>query len=191
MLALHDHGGFRWLGKEKIADGGPEPHPHLLGARGDYDGIAWANELARAGFCVLVHDVLSWGSRQFSCDDLQHGEGQWHHGAFPSEKSVIIPEQIQHYNKVANEREHTLAKWCTLLGCTIPGLLLYEDRIAAALLQQQPECRDSSLQCVGHSGGGARACLLATLEPRINGSVVCSAMTSYRDLRRHRTWLHT
>ena len=64
ILALHDHGNFKLLGKDKIADGPTPPPAEIVALRARaYGGRAFANALARAGFVVLVHDVFPWGSR--------------------------------------------------------------------------------------------------------------------------------
>src|SRR5579872_3245285 len=62
ILALHDHGHFKFYGKEKIADG-PEGHAADVKSFRSvyYGGRAFVNELARRGFVVLVHDVFLWG----------------------------------------------------------------------------------------------------------------------------------
>jgi hypothetical protein len=59
LVALHDHGGFEYYGKEKIADG-PDAAPAVLVAYREqyYGGRAYANALASEGFVVLVHDTF-------------------------------------------------------------------------------------------------------------------------------------
>ena len=50
VLALHDHGRFKFFGKEKIAQTGLAIHPLVVQHRADaYEGLAWANELAHRG----------------------------------------------------------------------------------------------------------------------------------------------
>ena len=65
IVALHDHGRFKFFGKEKIADG-PDGYPaSLAGFRQIYyGGRAYANLLARSGFVVLVHERASLGKPQ-------------------------------------------------------------------------------------------------------------------------------
>jgi hypothetical protein len=71
VLALHDHGRFKFLGKEKIAQTGPAMHPLVGYHRADaYEGLAWANELARRGYVVLVHDAFAFGSRRVRLADV-------------------------------------------------------------------------------------------------------------------------
>ncbi len=65
VLAMHGHGTFKYFGKEKITRRGEKIHP-LLEAyqKHSYGGKAWANELAKLGFGVLVPDAFAFGSRR-------------------------------------------------------------------------------------------------------------------------------
>jgi len=65
VIALHDHGGFKYLGKEKVAIG-PEGSTKLQNDWFErvYGNRAFANHLAKLGFAVLVPDVFTWGSRR-------------------------------------------------------------------------------------------------------------------------------
>lgn len=64
VLALHDHGGqFQW-GVEKITRTSAEQSAELRAHQNYYDGRAWANELAKRGYAVLVHDVVGFASRR-------------------------------------------------------------------------------------------------------------------------------
>jgi len=64
VLALHGHDGFKFFGKEKIADGSQPAPEAVQSVRAElYEGIAFANELAKQGFAVLVHEA---GSRRQS-----------------------------------------------------------------------------------------------------------------------------
>lgn len=193
VVALHDHGGYRYLGKEKIADGPDGIHPAMVarGGRPGYDDRPWANDLARSGFAVLVHDVCTWGSRRFPAADLQQAEGAWTPGKLDGEPASDDAAAINAYNAAANEREHTLVKWCQLMGTSFPGLVAHEDRCAIDVLTSRPECLQAGVGAVGHSGGGARAALLAATDQRVEAAVVSCMMTTYAGLLRHRTWLHT
>ena len=64
VVALHDHGGYFYHGKEKLVDNVPE-HPALIPFRERYyGGRAYAPELARRGFVVLAIDAFYWGERR-------------------------------------------------------------------------------------------------------------------------------
>ena len=77
ILALHDHGDFKFYGKEKIADGPENPPEVLIRHRQAYGGRAFVNALAKEGFLVLVHDTFLWGSRRFPFETM------------PDRKSVV------------------------------------------------------------------------------------------------------
>ena len=86
VLALHDHGGFKVFGKEKIAEG-PEPlNETLLRWRDVYGGRSYANALAREGYAVLVPDTFLWGSRRFA---LSHARFRRHIADLGAEASRI------------------------------------------------------------------------------------------------------
>jgi len=71
VLALHGHDGFKFFGKEKIADGEQPPPQAVRKLRAElYEGAAFANELAKQGFAVLVPDVFLWGSRRFPFETM-------------------------------------------------------------------------------------------------------------------------
>jgi hypothetical protein len=71
VLALHDHAGNKFFGKRKIARTAAPPHPMMERHQGSYyGGVAWANELARRGFAVLVHDTFPFESRKVLASDL-------------------------------------------------------------------------------------------------------------------------
>ena len=76
------------------------------------------NSLARFGLQVLVHDVCSWGSRRFHGHDLAKAEGAWQGINEPIDAND--QKAVECYNALANEREHTLAKWCTMLAAFWP-----------------------------------------------------------------------
>ena len=71
VLGLHDHGGNKYFGWRKIAQLGDQIHPMMKQHRDDYyGGLSWANELARRGFAVLVHDAFAFASRRVRVGDL-------------------------------------------------------------------------------------------------------------------------
>ncbi|HWI01093.1 MAG TPA: hypothetical protein VNT27_12250, partial [Propionibacteriaceae bacterium] len=66
VLGMHAHGGVRSVGAEQLVDLGAGSSPRAVSLRASYySGRAPANELARAGHVVLVHDTFSWASRRF------------------------------------------------------------------------------------------------------------------------------
>ena len=70
VLALHDHSGHKYFGKEKIVDTGAPRHPAVTEPDASYGGIAWANALAKRGYVVLVPDAFGFGSRRVRLADV-------------------------------------------------------------------------------------------------------------------------
>jgi dienelactone hydrolase len=65
VLALHDHGGIKDWGVKKITrTSDPQDSAMKSHQATYYGGLAWANEVARRGYAVLVHDVIGFASRQ-------------------------------------------------------------------------------------------------------------------------------
>lgn len=63
VLALHDHGGISKWGVSKIVRLGADDTETAEHQKTFYGGRAWANELARRGYAVLVHDTIGFASR--------------------------------------------------------------------------------------------------------------------------------
>lgn len=175
VVALHCHAGMKWVGKEKIADGPEGPSPEVRRLRSQiYGGRAYAAELARRGFVVLAHDVLSWGSRRFPLTADRHGTPRSSEGTRPE---LSEPDR---YDLAAWEHEHEVAKHCALLGTSFAGVVAGEDLAAAAYLRSRPDV--TSVGCVGLSGGGLRAALLGAFDPQVRAVVVAAMVSTYRDL---------
>ncbi len=166
IIALHDHGGFKYYGKEKIADGPEAPAPVIAAYREScYGSRAYANALAREGFVVLIHDTFLWGSRRFPLEEMpqeiqqvtrvlvEPWDATW-------SSSEMTPPEIQEYNTAASQHEHLVEKYCNLLGTTMAGVVCYEDRVALNYLLSRPEVDPQNVGCLGLSGGGNRSALL-------------------------------
>jgi dienelactone hydrolase len=193
VLALHGHDAYKYHGLEKISDGPDGPVPEVAPLReAMYEGRAFANELARRGFAVLVPDVFLWGSRRFEIDTMSSGppppEERW-----VATESAGDPTDVRWYNRLAARHEHVVAKYCSILGASMAGIVAHEDRIAAAYLADRPEVRPGPLGCVGLSGGGCRSALLQATSHRIGAAVIVGMMTTHAALLdRHvadHTWM--
>ncbi|MDP4511080.1 dienelactone hydrolase family protein [Nonomuraea turcica] len=174
VVALHCHGGMKWVGKEKIADGPEEPSPEVVKARAAiYGGRAFANELARRGFVVLAHDVFAWGSRRFPLDPEA--------APAPAPATAEAPlSEADRYDRLAGPHEHIVAKHCAVLGTSFAGVVAGEDLAAAAYLRSRPDV--GPVGCAGLSGGGLRAALLGAFDPQMSAVVVAAMVSSYRDM---------
>lgn len=195
VLWLHCHGGNKWLGAERLIDVGHATSPEVAAVHRDlYSGQALANELARAGHTVLVHDSFSWGSRRFSLDPLpaRVADGVAARQALWREEGVH-PTPAMEYNAAAALHEHTVAKTAGLLGTSYAGMVAFEDLTALQVLRSLPEAADEGVAVGGFSGGGGRALILSALAPEVRAAVVCCMMTTFRGLFPshvdHHSWL--
>ena len=181
VLALHGHDGFKFFGKEKVADG-PDRAPAEVAAVRDglYEGTAFANALAAQGFCVLVHDVFLWGSRRFAAELLRpprrpEPEALWLGG----DEELDPGRDVVAYNRAALAHEHLVAKYCTLLGTSLAGVVAFEDRVAVRYLRSRPDVVAERIGCVGLSGGGCRAALLQATCEEIGATAVVGMMSTH------------
>ncbi len=192
VLALHDHGGNKYFGYRKITQTQATQHPLVTQhQRHDYDGLAWANELASRGYVVLVHDTFAFGSRRVLYQDV--ADIAW--GACKtSDKSDANPEAIENierYNQWASEHENIMAKSLFCSGTTWPGMFLVEDQAALSVLANRPEVDAERLGCGGLSGGGLRTVFLGGLDPRIRCAVCVGFMTTWKDFLLRKSYTHT
>ena len=188
VLALHDHSGFKYYGKEKIADGPEETLPVLSDFRKvPYGGRAYVNALAQEGFVVLVHDVFLWGSRGFPLQTMLE--------TMDSLTAAVVKAQadeLERYNTAANYHEHCVSKYCNVLGTSMAGVVAYEDRLALNYLLSRPDVDTDRTACIGLSGGGNRAALLSATHDSITAAVIVGLMTTYEgllDRNMSHTWM--
>jgi dienelactone hydrolase len=180
VLALHDHGNFKLLGKEKIADGPGPPTAEIVALRERaYGGRAFANALARAGFVVLVHDVLAWGSRGLPAATLPETERRLAPALAPLIGRPGTSAASALYNAGAALQEHLLAKYCTILGTSMAALICHEDRIAAAYLRSRDDVMGRRIGCIGLSGGGCRAALLLASDDSVAAAAIVCMMSTW------------
>lgn len=195
VLALHGHDGFKYYGKEKIADG-PQPAPPAVAAlrRHHYQGRAFANDLARQGFVVLVPDVFGWGSRRFPLEEMppliQRLSGLTAGTAPPGTTPDEVPGGIARYNAAAWHHEHLIEKYCALLGTTLAAVVAHEDRLALRHLRSRPDTTGQTAS-IGLSGGGCRSALLRATSDELTAAVVAGMMGSYDSLLDHNVIDHT
>ena len=187
ILALHDHGGNKFLGWRKIARA--EQEPWTIQSRHQeqsYEGLAWANEAAKRGFAVLVHDTFPFASRRVRVADVPprlRGE-------------VVDPEPddlegIKKYNSFAANHEHIMEKSLLSAGTTWPGVYLVEDQRALDVLCSRPDVDAARVGCAGLSGGGMRTVFLGGLDDRIRCAIAVGFMTTWRDFLLDKCFTHT
>ena len=187
IVALHDHGGNKYFGLRKITRMSKDPHPAIVRHQEHYyGGLAWANELARRGYVVLVHDTFTFGSRRMRLADLP--------AAIRDNMVESNPEadqEIEHYNKVAANHEHIVAKSLFSAGMTWPGVFVFDDRRALDYLASRPEVDATRIGCAGLSGGGLRTVMLTGADERIRCACCAGMMTTWRDYLLNKSHTHT
>ncbi|MFN9373427.1 MAG: alpha/beta hydrolase family protein [Planctomycetaceae bacterium] len=187
LLALHDHGGNKYLGWRKIARTDDQPwEVQVQHQQQSYEGLAWANEAAHRGYAVLVHDTFPFGSRRVRVADVPprlRGDG-----VDPAPNDL---EGIRKYNAFAAAHEHIFAKSLLCAGTTWPGMYLVEDQRALDVLCSRPEVDARRVGCAGLSGGGLRTVYLGGLDDRIRCAVAVGFMSTWRDFLLDKCFTHT
>jgi dienelactone hydrolase len=184
VLGMHCHGGVRSVGAEQLVDLGAGTSPRAIWMRNRcYSGRAPANELARRGHVVLVHDTFSWASRRFDLSRptprlaalVEAQEALW-------QQQGVRPSEDERFDVVSRLHEDTVAKAAGTLGQTFAGAVLTDDLIAFEVLAGEDGVDDSRLGTFGFSGGGGRGLLLAALDPRVAAGVVSCMMATFASL---------
>ena len=187
ILALHDHGGNKFLGWRKIARIDDQPGAVVSEHQQNYyGGVAWANEIARRGYAVLVHDTFPFASRRVQVSEVSPSVRQ--SGIDPQPDDVM---GIKRYNAFASAHEHIMAKSLFSAGTTWPGVYVVEDQRALDVLCAQPEVDPERVGCAGLSGGGMRTVFLGGLDDRIRCAVAVGFMTTWREFLLDKCFTHT
>lgn len=177
VVALHDHGGMYYWGKDKLVATEKE-NPLLREFRKKhYSGESVAIGLVRRGYVVVVIDAFYFGERRLELDftskecavqfnNLEKGSSEW----------------IKLSNDIAREKENLVAKNIFLTGLTWPGILFWDDMRTVDYLISRSEVDPERIGCIGLSIGGYRAAHLAGLDSRIKVSSVIGWMCTYGTL---------
>ena len=178
IVALHDHGGFYFWGKEKLVEGEDE-HPSLTDfKRQYYAGRSIASELARAGYVVVVIDMFYWGGRRMLLSD---DAPDWQ-----ERPRSITAERIAAFNRRSSEGEQLVGRTIFAAGFTWAGVMFWDDIRTVDYLARRPEVDARHIGCVGLSMGGLRTIHLAALDDRIKAAVAVGWMASFpAQLKKH------
>lgn len=187
ILAFHDHGAQKYFGTKKITRTGSEQHPVMKDHQAHYyENRAWANEVARRGYVVLVSDAFPFASRRVLLNEVpQHLRGNL------SDENSEKPESIKAYNDWAADHEHIMAKSLFSAGTTWPGVFFAEDRIALDVLCARKDVDASRVGCGGLSGGGMRTVFMGGIDDRIKCAVCVGFMTTWKDFVVDKSFTHT
>jgi dienelactone hydrolase len=187
IVGLHDHGGQKYFGMQKITRTSKDQHPVMQRHQEQYyGGAAWANELARRGYIVLVHDTFTFGSRRMRLADVPANVRN--NLVEPNPDSA---EEIARYNQFAAGHEHLIAKSLFCAGMTWPGVFVSDDQRALDYLASRPEVDATRIGCAGLSGGGLRTVMLTGADERIRCSCCVGMMTTWRDYLLQKSYTHT
>ncbi len=187
ILAFHDHGGNKYFGTRKITKTSGTQHPLMVEHQHDYyEGLAWANEIAKRGYVVLVADAFPFASRRVLLQDIPE---QFRQGLTDNDPENA--DNIKAYNQWAGEHEHIMAKSLFCAGTTWPGVFFAEDRKALDILCERPDVDINRIGCGGLSGGGMRTVFMAGQDDRIKCAVCVGFMTTWKDFLLNKAYTHT
>lgn len=187
ILAFHDHGGNKYFGTRKITKTNIVQHPIMIEHQQNYySGKAWANEIAKKGYVVLVPDSFPFASRRVMFQDVPEGLRQGMNDDNPED-----PKNIEAYNKWAADHESVMAKSLFSAGTTWPGVFFGEDRKALDILCSRKDVDTDRIGCGGLSGGGMRTVFMGGLDPRIKCAVCVGFMTTWNDFVLNKSFTHT
>jgi dienelactone hydrolase len=187
ILAFHDHGGNKYFGTRKITKTSTIQHPLMVTHQQQYyEGLPWANEVAKRGYVVLVSDAFPFASRRVMMKDVPEilREGL-------NDENPEDPENIEAYNQWAGNHENIMAKSLFCAGTTWPGVFFAEDRKALDILCARRDVDVNNIGCGGLSGGGMRTVFMGGLDPRIKCAVCVGFMTTWKDFLLNKSFTHT
>lgn len=187
ILAFHDHGGNKYFGTRKITKTSDQQHPLMKEHQQEYyEGMAWANEIAKRGYVVLVSDAFPFASRRVWIQDVPA-----HLRRGLNDNDPENSENIRKYNEWAGEHEHVMSKSLMSAGTTWAGVFYAEDKKALDVLCARQDVDATRMGCAGLSGGGMRTVFMGGLDDRIKCAVCVGFMTTWKDLILYKSYTHT
>jgi len=187
ILAFHDHGGNKYFGTRKITRTSDNQHPLMKAHQKEYySNTAWANEVAKKGYVVLVSDAFTFGSRRVMLQDVPE-----HLRNSLTDENPEEEKNIKAYNSWASDHEHVMAKSLFCAGTTWPGVFFAEDRVALDILGARKDVNAANIGCCGLSGGGLRTDFMAGLDDRIKCAVSVGFMSTWNDFALNKSFTHT
>ena len=181
VVALHDHSGKFYWGKEKVVDH-KDTHPYLEHFQDlRYGGRGYASALAARGYVVAVIDALGWGERGWLRETwLQNGAAALNGLKKGSEEYIIAYDQLWAKN------HYKLEETILYAGATYMGISVWDDSRTVDLLRELPEVDGERIGCVGLSMGSYRSAWLAAMDERIKCSCQVCWTTRIADKFPHR-----
>jgi len=187
ILAFHDHGANKYFGLRKITNTGKDQHPLMVEHQNQYyEGNAWANEIAKRGYVVMVPDAFTFASRRVLLEEVPE---YLRNGL--SDKNPEDEKNIAAYNVWAGDHEHVMAKSLFCGGTSWPAVFFAEDQMALEILLARKDVDPERVGCGGLSGGGLRTVMMGGLDHRIKCAVCIGFMTTWTDLLLNMAYTHT
>ncbi|CAA9466940.1 MAG: hypothetical protein AVDCRST_MAG96-101 [uncultured Segetibacter sp.] len=187
ILAFHDHGGNKYFGCRKITRTSETQHPLMKEHQKEYySNFAWANEIAKRGYVVLVPDAFTFASRRVMLQDVPD---RMRNGL--NDNNPENAENVKAYNDWAGEHEHVMAKSLFCAGTTWPAVFFAEDQKALDILCAREDVDADHVGCGGLSGGGIRTVFMAGLDSRIRCTVDVGFMSTWKDFLLNKSFTHT
>ncbi len=181
IVALHDHSGFYYYGREKIVEQENEPEILRNFKKESYSGRSWANEAVKRGYVVLCIDGFYFGSRRFDLGQVADEILKPYSGRLES-SAPGSDGYIELVNTICGDLEALLVKHIFMSGATWPGILFHDDRKSIDYLCTREEVDTDRIGCCGLSLGGFRSAHLAALDSRIKCSVAAGWMPTFGSL---------
>jgi dienelactone hydrolase len=187
ILGFHDHGGNKYFGTRKITKTSDQQHPLMATHQQEYySKRAWANEIAKRGYVVLVPDAFTFGTRRVMMQDVPE-----HMRNGLSDQDPENPNNIKTYNDWAGQHEHVMSKSLFCAGTTWPSVFFAEDQKALDVLSVRNDVDTNNIGCAGLSGGGLRTVFMGGLDQRIKCAVCVGFMSTWKDFLMNKSYTHT
>jgi dienelactone hydrolase len=187
ILGFHDHGGNKYFGTRKITKTSDQQHPLMVTHQENYySKRAWANEIAKKGYVVLVPDAFTFGTRRVMIQDVPE-----HLREGLTDEDPENPNNIKAYNAWAGQHEHVMSKSLFCAGTTWPSVFFAEDQKALDVLCARNDVDTNRIGCAGLSGGGLRTVFMGGLDPRIKCAVCVGFMSTWKDFLLNKSFTHT
>lgn len=166
ILALHDHGAYFTIGKEKLtppvlpSGGGEKMDEAQRWVNKFYEGQFVADTLASRGYVVLVIDALYWGERQAGQRPPSPLKG--------GEVNTLSVDSLKRLNKqLKNAQPEFYQHYLNETGEVWFERILADDKACIDYLLTLPYVDSARIGVWGFSMGAYRAWQLAAEDPRI------------------------
>jgi len=178
VIALHDHGGFYYYGKERFIE--HIDNRFLQEYRQKYySNKAWVMELLKNGFAAFCPDAFYFGSMKLTLDTIKKWVDEQTYKNLINNQDNLY-EYIKEYNKICSQLEGLTFKNINFMGWLFAGVMVSGDLMWLDYISKHPEINSNNISCMGFSLGGFRTLMLSALSPLIKKSVITCFMCELR-----------